>query len=105
VAYGDRKAPRVRFDSLRETLMMGVDGSWRCECAIADISHTGARLMLKAPLPKPNTREFFLLLTPNGSAYRRCELVRVDGDTIGVRFVAARKSLGLSLLPRLRSRG
>jgi len=31
--------------------------------------------------------EFFLLLSSTGLAFRRCELVRVDGGTVGVRFV------------------
>jgi hypothetical protein len=33
-------------------------------------------------------REFFLLLSSTGLAYRRCQLVRVDGDALGVEFLA-----------------
>jgi hypothetical protein len=33
-------------------------------------------------------KEFFLLLSSTGLAYRRCELVRVAGDQIGVAFLA-----------------
>jgi hypothetical protein len=33
--------------------------------------------------------EFFLLLSSTGLAYRRCKLVRVTGDEIGVEFLAS----------------
>jgi hypothetical protein len=33
-------------------------------------------------------KEFFLLLSSTGLAYRRCQLVRVSGDQIGVAFLA-----------------
>jgi hypothetical protein len=32
-------------------------------------------------------REFFLLLSSTGLAFRRCELVWIDGAQVGVRFV------------------
>jgi hypothetical protein len=32
-------------------------------------------------------KEFFLLLSSTGLAYRRCKLVRVAGDQIGVAFL------------------
>jgi len=32
-------------------------------------------------------KEFFLLLSSTGLAFRRCQLVRMDGDQIGVRFL------------------
>ncbi|QDL98849.1 PilZ domain-containing protein [Rhodopseudomonas palustris] len=99
MTYGDRKDPRVKFEAALDSVMIGVDGTWHRECAIADISQTGAKLILKTSMAGLNLREFFLVLTPNGKAYRRCELVRVEGDTIGVRFIAvhkgARRALGL----------
>jgi hypothetical protein len=36
-------------------------------------------------------REFFLLLSSTGLAFRRCELVWVDGSQVGVRFTSADK--------------
>ena len=33
-------------------------------------------------------KEFFLLLSSSGLAYRRCELAWVNGDEIGVNFLA-----------------
>jgi hypothetical protein len=32
-------------------------------------------------------KEFFLLLSSTGLAFRRCQLVRVAGDQIGVEFL------------------
>jgi hypothetical protein len=32
-------------------------------------------------------KEFFLLLSSTGLAYRRCELAWVNGDQIGVNFI------------------
>jgi hypothetical protein len=32
-------------------------------------------------------KEFFLLLSSSGLAYRRCELAWVNGDQIGVKFI------------------
>jgi hypothetical protein len=105
VTYGDRKESRVRFDTARQTVMIGVDGTWRRDCAIADISHSGAKLILKTSIAGLKVREFFLLLTPDGTAYRRCELVRVDGDCIGVRFVTTRRAGVRSPRPPLRAHG
>jgi hypothetical protein len=35
-----------------------------------------------------NLKEFFLVLSSSGLAYRRCELARVNGDEIGINFIA-----------------
>jgi hypothetical protein len=45
-----------------------------------------------------NLKEFFLLLSSTGLAYRRCELVRVNGTEIDVHFlkVKSRKKRGAS---------
>ena len=89
MVYGERKDPRVRFEKPISAAMIGVDGTWRRDCGITDISASGAKLILGAPVAGLSINEFFLLLTPSGSAYRRCILVRVEGETIGVRFVAS----------------
>src|SRR6476646_9456912 len=67
--------------------MMGIDGTWRRSCQLADVSASGARLIVSGSGEGLNLQEFFLLLAPNGVAYRRCELVRVNGEEIGVRFL------------------
>jgi hypothetical protein len=53
-------------------------------CAIADISETGARLVLQSECELPD--RFVLLLTRNGVAKRFCRVVWRDGASIGVEF-------------------
>src|ERR1700758_1712548 len=88
MAYGDRKSERVNFDHGIPVYMMGIDGTWRRECTMVDVSQTGARLHIEGSLEGLDLKEFFLLLSSTGLAYRRCELVRVAGDQIGVAFLA-----------------
>ena len=87
MAWGDRKGTRVTFDHSVKALMMSIDGTWRRECKLADVSVSGARLIPCGPIDGLNLKEFFLLLTPTGLAFRRCELIRVNGDEIGVQFL------------------
>ena|ERR1700676_2918055 len=87
MAWGNRKDTRVSFEHPFEALMMGIDGTWCRECHLVDVSVSGARLIVFASVEGLNLKEFFLLLTPTGIAFRRCELVRVNGDEIGVRFL------------------
>jgi hypothetical protein len=37
-------------------------------------------------------KEFFLLLSSTGVAFRRCQMVRVSGEEIGVKFLAREKA-------------
>jgi hypothetical protein len=39
-------------------------------------------------------KEFFLLLSSTGLAYRRCRMVRLAGDQIGVEFLRPDKAAG-----------
>ena len=88
MAYGDRKSGRVDFDRGIIVYIMGIDGTWRRECRMADVSQTGARLRIKGSFEGLDLREFFLLLSSTGLAFRRCQLVRVAGEEIGVKFLA-----------------
>src|SRR5882757_8724343 len=88
MAYGDRKSGRVDFERGIPVYMMGIDGTWRRDCMMIDVSQTGARLLIEGSLEGLDLKEFFLLLSSTGLAYRRCELVRVAGDQIGVKFLA-----------------
>jgi hypothetical protein len=88
MAFGDRKSGRVDFDRGIHVHIMGIDGTWRRDCTMIDVSQTGARLLIEGSLEGLDLKEFFLLLSSTGLAYRRCQLVRVDGDQIGVRFLA-----------------
>jgi hypothetical protein len=82
-----RKARRVKFDHRREVNLMAVDGTWRRSCVLVDISDTGAKLILDGPTEVLRVKEFFLVLSTTGLAFRRCELIWVEGASVGVHFV------------------
>jgi hypothetical protein len=92
MTYGDRKSDRVDFDRGIPVYMMGIDGTWRRDCTMIDVSQTGARLRIEGSLEGIDLREFFLLLSSTGLAFRRCKLVRVDGEQIGVQFLERDKT-------------
>ena len=71
--------------------MMAIDGTWRRECTIDNVSDGGARLTVGDSIIDLRLTEFFLVLSSTGLAFRRCELIRIDGSEIGVRFVTADK--------------
>ena len=85
-----RKSERVTFEHGIEVFMMAIDGTWRRNCLMVDVSQTGARLVVES-IQGLDLREFFLLLSSTGLAYRRCKLVRVAGDEIGVQFLVPEK--------------
>jgi hypothetical protein len=66
---------------------MAIDGTWRRACLLKDISASGARLAMESSIQGLVLKEFFLLLSSSGLAYRRCELAWVNGDEIGVKFL------------------
>ena len=82
-----RKGERVIFERGIPAHMMGIDGTWRRECTMEDISETGAKLTVEGSVEGLHLKEFFLLLSSTGLAYRRCELAWVNGDQIGVNFL------------------
>ena len=82
-----RGASRVNFERGIPTYIMGIDGSWRRNCVMRDVSSTGCRLTIKGDLTGLALKEFFLVLSATGLAYRRCELAWVNGDQIGVNFL------------------
>jgi hypothetical protein len=86
--YGDRKSERVDFERGVHVHIMGIDGTWRRECMMIDVSQTGARLCIEGSFEGLDLKEFFLLLSSTGLAFRRCRMVRVDGDQIGIQFLA-----------------
>ncbi len=67
--------------------MMAIDGTWRRECTMDDVSEDGAMLTVGASIEGLHLKEFFLLLSSKGLAYRRCMLAWVNGDQIGVTFI------------------
>jgi hypothetical protein len=70
--------------------LMGADGTWSRRCVLLDVSDTGAKLEVEGTLDVLRAKEFFLLLSSTGLAYRRCELVWIEGIIVGVHFVAAK---------------
>ena len=82
-----RKGDRVTFERGIPAHMMGIDGTWRRDCTMEDISETGAKLTVEGSVEGLHLKEFFLLLSSTGLAYRRCELSWVNGDQIGVTFL------------------
>jgi hypothetical protein len=84
----DSKGPeRVTFSRGYGVCIMGIDGTWRRDCMLNAISDTDAVLTVEGSIQGLNLKEFFLLLSSTGLAYRRCELVRVNGAEMDVQFL------------------
>ena len=78
---------RVTFSRGVDVCIMAIDGTWRRDCTMEDVSETGAKLTVEGSVEGLALKEFFLLLSSTGLAYRRCELAWVNGDQIGVNFL------------------
>src|ERR1700682_5531762 len=87
MAYGDRKSERIEFGRGIDVNMMGIDGTWRRDCTMNDVSQTGARVTVNSSVQGLDVKEFFLLLSSTGLAYRRCRMVGLAGDQMGVEFL------------------
>ena len=84
----ESKGPeRVTFSRGYGVCIMGIDGTWRRDCMLNAISDNDAILTVEGSIQGLNLKEFFLLLSSTGLAYRRCELVRVNGAEIDVQFL------------------
>ena len=71
---------RVNFSRGFAVCIMAIDGTWRRDCQLNAISDDDATLTVEGSIQGSQPgREFFLLLSSTGLAYRRCELVRVNG--------------------------
>jgi len=89
---GKRASERVDFERGIRVYIMGIDGTWRRDCVMFDVSQTGARLSVEGSIEGLDLEEFFLLLSSTGLAYRRCRMVRLAGDQIGVEFLTRDKT-------------
>src|SRR4051794_3780476 len=78
---------RVTFERGYAVQMFAIDGTWRRACTMHDVSETGARLSIEGPIQNLNLKEFFLVLSSTGVAFRRCELAWVNGEELGVNFL------------------
>src|ERR1700720_1290479 len=84
----DAKGPeRVTFSRGYGVCIMGIDGTWRRDCLLNAISDNEAVLTVEGSIQGLNLKEFFLLLSSPGLAYRRIQLVRVNGTEIDVPFL------------------
>ena len=84
----ENKGPeRVTFSRGYGVCIMGIDGTWRRDCLLNAISDTEAVLTVEGSIQGLNLKEFFLLLSSTGLAYRRCELVRVNGTEMDIQFL------------------
>ena len=81
-----RKKPRRQFH-YGARILTDKKGPPRA-CAIADISESGARIVLEADAELP--ARFMLLLTAKGEARRKCRVVWRDGLTVGLEFTNSR---------------
>ncbi len=78
---------RVTFSRGYDVCIMAIDGTWRRDCVLNAISDTDAILTVEGSIQGLNLKEFFLLLSSTGLAYRRCELVRVNGAEMDIQFL------------------
>jgi hypothetical protein len=78
---------RVAFSRGYDVCIMAIDGTWRRDCQLNAISENDAVLTLEGSIQGLNLKEFFLLLSSTGLAYRRCELVRVNGAEMDIHFL------------------
>jgi hypothetical protein len=82
-----RKDKRVAFERAIEARLMAIDGTWQRACKIHDVSEMGAKLVIDGALKDIGQKEFFLVLSPIGLAYRHCELAWINGEFVGVQFL------------------
>jgi hypothetical protein len=75
-----------RRQPLRYSAKIMVDGEQAAArtCTLSDVSQSGARLVLAEDEELPD--QFLLLLSANGGARRRCQVIWRDGTSVGVKF-------------------
>jgi hypothetical protein len=83
----NRGTERVTFSRGYDVCIMAIDGTWRRDCVLKAISDADATLTVEGSIQGLNLKEFFLLLSSTGLAYRRCELIRVNGTEMDVAFL------------------
>lgn len=87
-----RGAVRVTFSRGYDVCIMAIDGTWRRDCLLNAISDSDAMLTVEGSIQGLNLKEFFLLLSSTGLAYRRCELVRVNGLEMDIQFLKGKNN-------------
>ncbi|MFC0240609.1 PilZ domain-containing protein [Rhodopseudomonas telluris] len=89
MSWDKRKAKRVQFHprSSIDVRIVGVDGLWRRDCKLLDISESGVLLSYTGSVQDLDLRTFILRFQPEGMASRRCSVVRIEAGRIAARFV------------------
>src|ERR1700757_960679 len=87
MAENSKGLDRVTFSRGYDVCIMAIDGTWRRDCQLNAISDNDAILTVEGSIQGLNLKEFFLLLSSTGLAYRRCELVRVNGAEMDIQFI------------------
>jgi hypothetical protein len=82
-----RRDRRVEFSRGFDCQMVAIDGTWCRACVMMDVAAGGARLTVTGSLEGLNLKEFFLVLSSTGIAFRRCGLAWANGDELGVHFL------------------
>ena len=83
---------RLTFSRGYDVCIMAIDGTWRRNCQLNAISDNDATLTVEGSIQGLNLKEFFLLLSSTGLAYRRCELVRVNGTEMDIQFLKGKNA-------------
>jgi hypothetical protein len=83
----NKSGDRVTCSRGYDVCIMAIDGTWRRSCQLNAISDNDAILTVEGSIQGLNLKEFFLLLSSTGLAYRRCELVRVNGAEMDIQFI------------------
>jgi hypothetical protein len=87
MAKKNQDSRRVAFEPPLLAQMMAIDGTWIRACCVKDISENDATLLVEVSIKGLPLKEFFLLLSSTGLAYRRCQLARVNGEELEVLFL------------------
>ena len=82
-----REGDRVEFSRGINVQLVAMDGTWQKSCVMWDVSASGAKLSVANSVEGLRLKEFFLVLSNSGRAFRRCELAWVSGEHLGVRFL------------------
>jgi len=69
---------------MRFEAWLSLEGGERCDCAVFDISHIGARINIPDSEAIPDN--FVLFFAENGSARRRCRVIWRKPRELGVKF-------------------
>jgi hypothetical protein len=85
----EEKRKKQRKPLQRRVWIDLADGAPVIECALGNMSDTGAKLVFPNAVGKLPS-QFVLLLAKDGQVARKCRLAWKEGDEIGVEFIARR---------------